>query len=294
MAESPGNRPSEIFGYPTWDQSPEAREARRRHWCPFQGRTCNKKSRLIDFPFGVCSVKHGDGLRAICPHRFDEPGSIEGVSRALEDVALHYFGGFDNVVAFREVRLPKVGNIDYVLVRHRPMKPEVDDFVSVEYQSDSTTSTGGLVQAISEFSEGHDIDSRSYQFGINTYDSLKRAITQLMNKGIVYEAWGTKCYWVIQEYIYANLVNRYGFKSGGFSLGDASRFALYDLAPSGDSVTLRLSRFVSTTVEEVYQAMRNNPGMPKKDDFVSHLNAKLRLGLNVQLRLQERKDLKGE
>ena len=284
MTESPGNRPAEIFGYPVWDQSPEARKARRRHWCPFQDRTCNKKSRLIDFPFGVCSAKHGDGLRAICPHRFDEPGSIEGVSRVLEDIALHYFGDLDNVVAFSEVRLPNVGNIDHVLVRHKPMKPEVDDFVSVEYQADSTTSTGGLVKAIRDFSAGHDLNARSYKYGMNTYDSIKRAITQLMNKGIVYETWDTKCYWVIQKYIYANLVNRYGFKSGGYSPRHSSRFALYDLVPSGDSVTLQLSRFVSTTVEDVYQAMRNNPGMPKKDDFVNGLNSKLRLGLNVQIR----------
>ncbi len=283
MAENPGNRPSEIFGYPVWDQSPEAREALRRHWCPFQGQTCDKKSRMIDFPFGVCSAKHGDGLRAICPHRFDEPGSIAGVSRVLEDIALHYFGDLDNVVAFPEVRLPNVGNIDHVLVRHKAMKPEVDDFVSVEYQSDSTTSTGGLVQAIREFSEGEDVNAKAYRFGMNTYDSIKRAITQLMNKGIVYEAWDTKCYWVIQEYIYANLVNRYGFKSEGFSPSDASRFALYDLVPEGDSVTLQLGRLVSTTVEEVYQAMRNNPGMPKKDDFVRKLDSKLRLGLNLQL-----------
>ena len=282
MQESAGNRPSEIFGYPVWDQSPQARDARLRHWCPFQGQTCNKKSRMIDFPFGVCSARHGDGLRAICPHRFDEPGSLEGVSRVLEDIALHYFGELDNVVAFPEVRLPNVGNIDHVLVRHKPMKPEVDDFVSVEYQSDSTTSTGGLVQAIREFSEGQDVNARAYRFGMNTYDSIKRAITQLMNKGIVYEAWGSKCYWVIQEYIYANLVSRYGFKTGDYSPDAASRFALYDLVPDGDSVTLELSRFVSATVDEVYQAMRNNPGMPQKDDFVIRLNAKLRLGLNVQ------------
>ena len=283
MAEKPGNRPSEIFGYPTWNQSVEAREARRQHWCPFQDRTCNKKSRLISFPFGVCSAKHGDGLRAICPHRFDEPGSIEGVSRVLEDVASHYFGDLDNLVAFSEVRLPNVGNIDHVLVRHKPMKPEVDDFVSVEYQSDSTTSTGGLVQAIREFAQGVDVNTKTYSFGMNTYDSIKRAVTQLMNKGIVYEAWDAKCYWVIQEYIYENLGNRYAFKSQRFSPSHASRFALYDLVATGDSVSLQLVRFISTTVDEVYQAMRNNPGIPKKDDFVSRLNSRLRLGLNIQV-----------
>lgn len=39
---------------------------------------------------------------------------------------------------------------------------------------------------------------------------------------------------------------------------------------------------ISTIVEEVYQAMRHNPGIPSKDKFVQHLNTKLRLKLSVQ------------
>ncbi|MFQ5612363.1 MAG: NotI family restriction endonuclease [Anaerolineae bacterium] len=282
MAENAGNRPAEIFGYPIWNQSKEVQNVRERHWCPFLDRRCDKKSRLIDFPFGVCSAEHSGGVHTICPHRFEEQGSIEGISRVLEDIALHYFGDFNNTIVFSEVRLPNVGSIDYVLVRHKPMKPEVEDFVSVEFQSDSTTSTGGLVQGILDFFEGQDLQGQSYKFGMNTYDSIKRAITQLMNKGIVYETWDTKCYWVIQEYIYANLVSRYGFKTDGFSPGHASRFALYSLVPKGDRLALNPGRFISTTVEEVYQAMRNNPGIPGKDKFVQHLNTKLRLRLSVR------------
>ena len=116
---------------------------------------------------------------------------------------------------------------------------------------------------------------------MNTYDSIKRAITQLMNKGIVYESWGTKCYWVIQEYIYANLVNRYGLKSGGFSSKDASIFALYDIVPDGTLLRLTPTRFISTSVEQVYQAMRNNRTIPRKDEFVQKLNAELRLRLKA-------------
>lgn len=282
MAKNIGNRPVEIFGYPIWNQSKVAQNVRERHWCPFLDHRCVKKSRLIDFPFGVCSAEHNGRVHAICPHRFEEHGSIEGVSRVLEDIALHYFGNFNNTVVFSEIRLPNVGNIDYVLVRHKPMKSEVEDFVSVEFQSDSTTSTGGLVQGIRDFFQGHDLQDQSYKFGINTYDSIKRSLTQLMNKGIVYETWDTKCYWVIQEYIYANLVSRYGFKTDGFSPRHASRFALYNLTPQGGRLALKPSRFISTTVEEVYQAMRNNPSMPNKDRFVQHLNAKLRLKLSVQ------------
>ena len=110
---------------------------------------------------------------------------------------------------------------------------------------------------------------------MNTYDTIKRAITQLMNKGIVYEAWDTKCYWVFQEYIYKNLVTRYGFKENGFSSRDASRFALYNLVPKNHRLTLVPSCFISTTVDEVYQAMRDNPSLPDKDRFVQTPSAKL-------------------
>ena len=121
------------------------------------------------------------------------------------------------------------------------------------------------------------MSDKSYGFNMNTYDSIKRAITQLMNKGIVYENWNTKCYWVMQEYIYRNLVNRYGFKVDGFMSEDASIFALYDIVPDGDHLKLTSPRFVSTSVEEVYHAMRNSRVMPQKDAFVRKLNAELRL-----------------
>ncbi len=282
MAKKASNRPAEIFGYPIGNNSKEAQNIRKKYWCPFINSVCNKKSRLIDYPFGVCSVERQGEIHLTCPRRFEEQGTIEGVSRALEDIAVHYFGDFNNTIVFSEVKLPNVGNIDYVLVRHKPMKAEVEDFVSVEFQSDSTTSTGGLIQAINDFFEGHNVPEQTYKFGMNTYDTVKRAITQLLNKGIVYETWDTKCYWVIQEYIYANLVNRYGFKKKGFSPEHASRFALYNLKHKDNRLSLSSSRFVSTTVDEVYQAMRNNPNLPHKDTFVQTLNTKLQVRLKVQ------------
>lgn len=283
MADRSNNRPAEIFGYPVLNRSNEAMSARERYWCPFQDKRCNKKSRLIDFPFGVCSAEHSGEAHIICPHRFDEQGSIESVSKVLEDVARHYFGNFDNLVAFSEVRLPNIGNVDFVLARHKPMKPEVEDFVSVEYQADSTTSTGGLVQGIRDFFDDSDrFQNNSYRFGMNTYDSIKRAVTQLINKGVVYESWNAKCYWVMQEYIYENLISRYGLKPTGFSARHASRFALYNLVEDDDAMKLRHSRYISTSVDEVYQAMRNNPNIPDKDAFVSRLNTRLRLSLSTR------------
>lgn len=290
MLEVTGNRPAEIFGYSILDDSDVAQDIRNRRWCPFIDRSCTKRSSLIDFAFGVCTVKHGDGLRTICPHRFEEQGTLDGVPKVFEEIAKHYFGDLNNLVTFSEVRLPKVGSIDFVIVKHKPLKPEVEDFVSVEFQSDSTTGTGHLVKGLRDFFDEQDILSKSYKFGMNTYDSIKRAITQLMNKGVVYEAWDTKCYWVIQDYIYENLVRRYGFKQTGYAPEHASRFALYNLSPDDDGrLTLKPKRYISTTVDEVYQAIRNNPNIPTKDAFVTVLNSKLaqRFGkLQLQLDIE--------
>ncbi len=282
MTRKSGSYPAEVFGFPISNRSDDAEEARKRHWCPFTGSRCNKQSRLIDYPFGVCSVQHHGDICAICPRRFEERGALRGTPKVLEEMARHYFGDVNNVVAFSEVGLPHIGTIDYVLVQHAPMQPEVTDFVTVEFQTDSTTGTGAIVQCLRDFVAGQDVQFQTCRFGMNTYDTIKRFVTQLLNKGIVYEAWDVKCYWVIEEYIHANLVRRYGLRSDGFESESASRFALYTLEPSGDQLSLAFRRFVSITVEEMYQAMRSNPGLPSKDQFVQGLNAKLRAKLGLK------------
>jgi len=78
-----GNRPAEIFGYPVYNRTSQAQDMRARHGCPFVGDICNKKSRLLDYPFGVCSVEHHGVIETTCPRRFEERGAIEGVSRVL-------------------------------------------------------------------------------------------------------------------------------------------------------------------------------------------------------------------
>lgn len=112
MAQNTGNRPAEIFGYPITNGSPAAQNACERRWCPFVDLKCNKQSRLIDYAFGVCSVKFRNDVCTICPRRFEERGTIEGIPRVLEDVALHYFGNFNDTIVFPEVRLPNIGTID--------------------------------------------------------------------------------------------------------------------------------------------------------------------------------------
>jgi hypothetical protein len=108
-------------------------------------------------------------------------------------------------------------------------------------------------------------------------------MTQLFNKGLVYEAWGSKCYWVLQEYIYRNLADRYGLQIEGYSSADASRIALYNIVAEGDRLLLKPTRTLSASVNTFYQAMRNNPSAPSKDRFIELLNRKLEANLRAQL-----------
>ena len=276
-------RPAEIFGFPIDNNSEEAKQYRTQYRCPFINKQCTKKSRLLNYPFGVCTAEFKGNIHTICPHRFNDVGTIEGVPKVLEDIAVHYFGNYNNILIFSEVQLKGIGTIDYVLVRHKPMQAEVEDFIAVEFQSDSTTSTGGLIEGIRDFFEGKNIKSSNYHFGMNTYDTIKRAITQLMNKGIVYETWNIKSYWVIQQYIYDNLVKRYGFKQDGYFSEDASRFALYNFEKRDNRLFLKFEKFISTSVDEVYRAMCSNKNLPNKDKFIQQLNVKLESQLKFDI-----------
>lgn len=72
-------------------------------------------------------------------------------------------------------------------------------------------------------------------------------------------------------------------KLSGYDPSDATRFALYNLEPMEDRLTLKRKRIISVSVDEVYQAMRNNPGAPDKDAFVALLRRRLEAKLKLQV-----------
>jgi hypothetical protein len=209
--------PAEVFGYPIEVSTPGAKEIRAKHWCPFTDKVCNKKSRLIAYPMGVCSVKYNDDIIAICPRRLLQDQIVIG------DIADQYFGNRNDLLLFPEVSLRGLGSFDFVLVRHKPMSSDIEDFVLIEFQTDQTTSTGKLVEGLRHFVAGQAIVGRTYPFGMNTYDTLKRSYTQILNKGIVVESWGQRIYWVFQEYVYHNLSKRYNLDRSCIASCNGSR-----------------------------------------------------------------------
>jgi hypothetical protein len=280
--------PSEIFGYPHYNRSEEAQRARGNHWCPFVDKKCYKQSRLVDFPFGVCSTHFNKEDVAVCPRRFLDK------NRTFLDLALHYFGSVNDILVFSEVHLPKAGSFDFVMLKHAPLSIKIEDFVIIEFQTGQTTSTGHLVRGFKEFLNGESIAYRTYKFGLNLYDIWKRTFTQVLNKGIILENWGHKIYWVVQEPVYQNFEARYNLGEIGYGQEHSTNFAIYNLASQEDHFELVASRMTSASIDQLFNAFRSNPDIPSKDTFIGVLQAKIEAEIHLKLDLHgvsERKSL---
>src|SRR3972149_6712721 len=99
--------PNEIFTYPVENKSEEARKAVKEHYCRFLENKCDKQSRTINYPMGVCSVNHSGTKPIICPHRF-----LENIL-VFKNACNASFGTTANVLLFSEVKLSNVGSFDF-------------------------------------------------------------------------------------------------------------------------------------------------------------------------------------
>lgn len=271
--------PSEIFGHPFSSDHTQAQLDRERHWCPFVDKMCFKKSRLIDYPFGVCSAYIAGGDVALCPRRFLDGHTI------FTDIAHHHFGGTNDLLVFPEIRLPNAGSFDFVMVKHKPMSTQIEDFVAIEFQTGQTTGTGELVAGLEDFVRGDRTFYRSYNFGLNSYDIWKRTFTQVLTKGVIMEAWGRKIFWVIQEPIYQDFERRYALHDLGFDKYQTTVFALYDLTRSAGKFDLVATRKTSASIDRLFSAFRANPNMPRQEDFVATLQSKVAAEAQLSLQL---------
>ena len=280
--------PSEIFGYPYYNRSEEAEKVRGNRWCPFVDKKCYKQSRLVEFPFGVCSTHFNGEDIAVCPRRFLDK------SRIFWDIALHHFGSVNDILVFSEVRLPKTGSFDFVMLRHAPLSIEIEDFIIIEFQTGQTTGTGKLVQGFKDFLDGESIAYKTYGFGLNLYDIWKRTFTQVLNKGIILENWGHKIFWVVQEPVYQYFEGRYNLSKIGFGQENSTVFAVYNIVSREERFELVASRMTSATIDQLFNAFRNNPDIPSKDEFTGVLQAKIEAEMHLNLdlrRVGERKSL---
>ena len=271
--------PSEIFGYPHSNTSEEAREIRAKHWCPFVNKVCYKQSRLIDYPFGVCSAHVNDDEVALCPPRFLDGHTV------FTDIAQHHFKTVNDILVFSEIRLEDIGSFDFVMLKHKPMSTEIEDFVAIEFQTGQTTGTGQLVRGLKDYLGGKSTVQKSYGFGLNLYDIWKRSFTQILNKGVIMENWGKKIYWVVQEPVYKYFEARYNLQRLDFQPQHSTVFALYDLKRTKERFELVASRNISASMDQLFAALRNNPNIPSVERFLEALKEKIEGEAQISLRL---------
>lgn len=279
---------SEIFGHPVGDDSEQAAADRTAHRCPFLNETCWKQSRMIDYPFGVCSVEYGGETIATCPSRFRQD------ERVFKDVADHYFGSRHDLIPFSEVRASVttasgrgIGYVfDYVLVKHKPLSSEIDDFVVIEVQTVDTTNTGQLVAALQDFVNGEEIEQKRYGFGMNWANVWKRCFSQILREGVILERWGHKIYWVAQEPAYEYLIDSHGLHGMTFDRAHSTVFMTYNLVEGKGQNTLAQARLESATMDQLFDAFQHNAPIPSKDDFVSKLKDKIEEGRHKGMKLR--------
>ena len=271
--------PSEIFGYPHSNTNNKAAEARTKHWCRFVDKVCYKQSRLINYPFGVCSAHVNGDEVALCPRRFLDDHTV------FTDIARHHFKTVNDILVFSEIRLEDIGSFDFVMVKHKPMSPEIEDFVAIEFQTGQTTGTGQLVQGLKDCLGGKNVVQKSYAFGLNLYDIWKRSFTQILNKGVIMENWRKKIYWVVQEPVYKYFETRYNLQSLDLQPQHSTVFALYDLKRTKERFELVASRNISASMDQLFAALRNNPNIPSVERFLEALKGKIEGEAQISLRL---------
>lgn len=269
--------PNEVFCYPIDKQTEQALQNNRKYFCKFLNTKCVKQSRLLTYPMGVCSVIHSNQKAIICPHRFLENNKV------FHDVAMNAFGSINNVLLYSEVKLNNVGSFDFVLIKHKPISSKIDDFCIVEFQSDSTTGTGKLVDALKDFINGKNVLENKYAFGLNTYNTIKLSYIQMLIKGQVMEKWDKQIYWIMQKYVFDNMVCRFNLKDMDFNKTDKTKYFIYDLFEYKDMYNLKLVEKKSSTISNLLKAFTHQP-TPSLDEFMKVLENKinLKLGLTIE------------
>lgn len=265
--------PIEIFGYPHTNNSEDAKWARNNFFCPFINDKCKKQTRMLNHPLGVCSVLHDGNVHIICPYRF----YFDNL-HLLKKVAKQF--GVDFALV-SEVRMKDFGNVDWVaftLDSNRSIK----DFIGMEIMANDTTQTGEIVRAVKDFFSQNRLDVR-YRYGLNTLNAIKLSFVQMMNKGQIFERWGKKYVWIVQDILFENFVNRFKLN---IKEGAEKSIVYYTVNirkdKKNDVFTIQQSKIYSATISELLKAY-NRKDVPPINDFIEAIKRKVKKKNMVKL-----------
>lgn len=246
---------------------------------PHTGLVFSKISRLISYPLAIDSVYWNDEPVIIDPNRFLYRDVI------FTEVAKVFLNGTENILKISEVRLKNVGSIDFVLLRHKKLATTIEDFVLMEIQADSTTGTGKLVENLKDLVEkGYSGMKNSYNFGMNTYNTIKLSFIQMLMKGRVAESWKKHNVWIMQDFVFKNMLKRFELKLNDFTKEKFVHYFIYSLEmdKKDGELKLRLSSKHSYTTNELREAFNEDRSLSSLEEFMKELETKVKLKISQQ------------
>ena len=266
------HNPSEFFGFPPTNKSDIANKIRREYRCPFLDIICTKQSRLLHYPLGVCSVWHQSSPHIVCPQRFYFEGH-----ELVKDIA-KLFLKKKTVCLVPEVRLAGFGNVDWVAFTQGD-NGAVQDFCGIETVANDTTQTGQLVRAIEDFLKKGRL-RRRYNFGLNTYNAVKLSFTQIMNKGQVFESWKKRYIWILQDTLFANMLERFGLE---LKEGLRKHYIVFVTVKlhhnkNTDLYEVQQDKIYCTSIRQLAKAYKRESLLPI-DDFVKAIERRAQQGI---------------
>ncbi|MBI3717861.1 MAG: hypothetical protein HY252_04635 [Sphingobacteriales bacterium] len=273
ITEHKNNPLSEVFGFPTFNNSDKAKRYRDKKLCPFNNKVPNCTKDKANNPLGVCSVNHGDNHVITCPIRFREDWII------IENAARFLFGAKANWTSLTEIKLMNndgqtAGNVDFVVVSYND-KGRLLDFGSLEVQG--VYISGNLRNPFDAFIKNPSPSFRwnnGYNYPKPDYlsSSRKRLVPQMLYKGGIFKSWNKKQAVALQKSFFKTLPQLPHVKK---EKADIAWF-LYDLVldKSAKKFNLSLSKTIYTEFEPALLKITTpEPGSIK--DFVSLLPNKL-------------------
>ncbi len=200
-------RQLEAFGELFTSQAAYNRYINHDYSCPFDRRIddCDKPN-TGNLKYGNCSVQIGDSKRIICPRRF-----YENDYKIIREVKDFIWSTDEICECYDELRISiqtedgkfTYGNLDWILVNQNNHK----DFCGIEIQTDATTGTGALRNAIGDLLNNQLLDS--YGFGLNTLATFKGFLPQFIFKGQLFDDWNLPYVAVMQDELWEKFISKF-------------------------------------------------------------------------------------
>ena len=121
-----------------------------------------------------------------------------------------------------------------------------------------------------------------YRFGMNIYNTIKLSYIQMLIKGQVIEKWKKNIFWIMQRFVYDNMINRFRLIDLDYNSSHKTQYHIYDIIGNGEIYNLELVDKKSTTISNLLRAFTHQP-TPSIGKFVEVLESKIKLKLGLTI-----------